>query len=437
MIYIYTFLYFLLLLFYLPLFSLRFKWKKKEKLELRARLALALPPASVDQPCLWIHAVSVGEVLSLQNLLDKLKQLHPSWRVVLTSLTPAGIRLAREKLGSKAEIWPVPVDLPWCLNRFLKRIKPRVLALTESELWPNLIHVARRNSVRVIVINGRIGERSFRRMKKFRFLFLPILTQIDLFLVQSIVEKRRLTEIGLSQERIIVSGNLKTEIALPLFTEKERSDYWQKLGLSPGEKIITAGSTHPGEELILLRTFSKLKEKRPNLRLIIAPRHPSRWEEIAHLCSRLSLQWQRWSWLKNRNGTSFSSDLGWEVLIIDTLGDLPFFYWLADLTFIGGSLIKRGGHNLLEPAFYGKPIIFGPHMENFAFLAGHFLEREAALEVSGEEELLNAFLQIKDESFKKMGERAQTVLRELQGATERTIAILEDFMKRRENEEKN
>lgn len=430
MIYIYTFLYFLFLIFYLPFFYLRFKWKKKERLDLRERLALSLPQASVDQPCLWIHAVSVGEVLSLQKLLDKLRQLHPSWRFILTSLTPAGIRLAREKLGSRAEVWPAPVDIPWCLNRFLRKIKPRVLALTESELWPNLIRVARRNSVRIIVINGRIGEKSFHRMKKFRSLFLPILNQIDLFLVQSIVEKRRLTEIGLAHEKIIVSGNLKTEIELPLFNEEERTYYWQKLGLQPGEKIITAGSTHPGEELILLRSFLKLKEKKPNCRLIIAPRHPSRWEEIANLCSRLSLRWQRWSWFKNRNETVNLSDLSWEVLLIDTLGDLPLFYWLADLTFIGGSLIKRGGHNLLEPAFYGQPIIFGPHMENFAFLAGHFIEKEAALEVSGEEDLLEAFLRVEAENFKRMGERARTVLRELQGATERTIASLEELMQR-------
>ncbi len=388
-----------------------------------------MPPAGIDQPCLWLHAVSVGEVLSLQRLLNKLKQSHPSWRFVVTSLTPAGIRLAREKLGSNALIWPIPVDIPWCLNRFLRRLKPRVLALTESEFWPNLIRMARRNGLKIIVINGRISRRSFRRIKKFKFLFLPILNQIDLFLVQSMADKQRLLEIDLPNEKIDISGNLKTEVELPLFDEKEMPLFRQKLGLSPQQKIITAGSTHAGEELILLRAFSKLKQQRPDFKLIIAPRHPPRWEEISRLCSQFSLRWQRWSLLKNGKDNIDSPDLNWEVLIVDTLGDLPLFYWLADLTFIGGSLIKRGGHNLLEPAFYSKPIIFGPHMENFAYLARHFLEKEASLEVSGEKELLEVFLKTEDKNLKGMGEKARAILRELQGATERTVTVIEELMK--------
>lgn len=309
-----------------------------------------------------------------------------------------------------------------------------MLALTESEFWPNLIRLARKNSVPVILINGRMGEKSFRRIRKFRHLFLPILNQIELFLVQSGLEKQRLTEIGVPQERIIVSGNLKTEIELPEPNEEEKLSYRQKLGLSDRHKIIVAGSTHPGEEWLLLRAWVNLKEKKADSRLIIAPRQPTRWGEIADLCARLSLRWQRWSLLKDRDKLIQLADLSWEVLIVDTLGELPFFYFLADLTFVGGSLIRQGGHNFLEPAFYGKPIIFGPHMENFAFLAEYFLERQAALKVANELELFEAFLRIEDEQFKTMGEKARVALRELEGATEKTIAVLEDFMRRMESQ---
>jgi 3-deoxy-D-manno-octulosonic-acid transferase len=269
-------------------------------------------------------------------------------------------------------------------------------------------------------------------MKRVRRFFLPVLNQIELFMVQSEIERERLNEIGLPQEKIIVSGNLKAEIELPQFEEPEKFYWRQKLGLGDYDRIITAGSTHPVEELKLLRALAGLREKKKELRLILAPRHPARWTEIAALCSQLALRWQTWSRLKNGNQSKEPEASTWEVLIVDTLGDLPFFYFLADLTFVGGSLVPRGGHNLLEPAFYGKPVIFGPHMENFAFLAQYFLERRAALVVSGESEILEAFGRIEDEEVKRMGERARATLKELEGSTDKTLAILEDFMKRKE-----
>jgi len=358
---------------------------------------------------------------------------YPSWRLIVTSLTPAGIRLAREKLGSRAEIWPVPVDLPWALQRFFRQVKPRVLALTESEFWPNLIRVARKNRVPVILINGRISERSFYRMKRFRRLFLPVLNQIQFFLVQSERERERLIEIGLPENRIMVAGNLKVEIELPRFEDSEKFYWRQKLGLGERDRIITAGSTHPGEELKILRAFAELRKKKKEVRLIMAPRHPARWTEIASLCSQPALRWQIWSRLKNGHQFEEPEASSWEVLIVDTLGDLPFFYFLADLALVGGSFVPRGGHNFLEPAFYGKPVIFGPHMENFAFLSRYFLENQAALMVSEESELLEVFSRIEDEELKRIGERARAALKELEGATDRTLAVLEDFMKKKED----
>lgn len=432
MIYLYSFIYALLLCLYFPFFFLKFK-RKKESLDLILRLALNLPPRQDKQPCLWFHAVSVGEVLSLQNLLDELSRLHPEWRLLVTSLTPSGIRLARERFQGKAEIWPVPIDFPWCLSRFFKKVKPSLLALVESEFWPNLIRQARRNSVPVILINGRISPRTFKRIKKFRFLFLPLLRQIDLFLVQSIREKEKFEEIGIDETKIKVTGNLKTEVNLPLYPEADKNDFRKKLGITSDEKVITAGSTHPGEEKILLLALKKIREKKPQYKLIIAPRHPARWPEIADQCSFLSLDWQRWSLLKERIQGTNQADLNWEVLIVDTLGELPFFYFLADLAFVGGSLVPRGGHNLLEPAFYGKPIVYGPYMDNFAYLADYFLERGAATRVFQESDLVALWEQIGEASLAKMGAQAKKALKELEGATGKTIAFLEEVVKRNPN----
>ncbi len=429
MLYLYTFLYALILFFYFPFFWVRFRWLRREKLEIRPRLGLSLLPPSDYQPCLWLHAVSVGEILSLQRLVLQLRQSHPCWRFIVTSLTPAGLRLGRQRMGSIAEIAPIPLDLPFSLRRFFGRVKPSLIVLTESEFWPNLLRWAKRSSLPVILVNGRMSDRSLKRIKKFRRVFLTVLRNIDFFLVQSERDRQRFIEVGLPAEKVINTGNIKSDVEFKVLSEEEKAIWRKKLKLKPQDKLITAGSTHAKEENLLLEALASLKEVKPELKLIIAPRHPERWPEIGRLTESLFLLWERWSELRLKSEAGEVTSSEWRVLIIDTLGELPVFYGLADLTFVGGSLVPRGGHNLLEPAFFGQPILFGPHMENFAQLAQEFLRQKAALEVRTKKDLRQAFLNIETAEVKMMGERAKAILDGLQGATKKTTAVIEEFMR--------
>jgi len=427
--YLYTFLYALILLFYFPFFWVRFRWLRRERLEMRPRLGLSLPPPSDYRPCLWLHAVSVGEILSLQRLVLQLRQRHPSWRFIVTSLTPAGLRLGRQRMASIAEIAPIPLDLPFSLRRFFRQVQPSLIVLTESEFWPNLLHWAKRSSLPVVLVNGRMSDRSLKRIRKFRRLFLAIVKNIDLFLVQSERDRQRFIDAGLPAHRVINTGNIKSDVEFKVLSEEERVSWRERLKLKPQDKIITAGSTHPKEEDLLLEALASLKEAKPELKLIIAPRHPERWPEISHLAESFFLPWERWSELRRKSEDKQATSPEWRVLIVDTLGELPVFYNLADMTFVGGSLVPRGGHNLLEPAFFGQPILFGPHMENFAQLAQEFLQKKAALEVRTKEDLKQAFLNIETTEMKMMGERAKVILAGLEGATKKTTAVLEEFMR--------
>lgn len=434
MIYFYTFLYIVGLIFYFPVFLFRVQWIKREKLELKARLSLNLPPFGSSQPCLWLHAVSVGEVFSLQRLVGQLRQRHPSWRIVVTSLTPSGVRLAREKLGGMAEVAIIPLDLPWCLNRFWQRLRPAVIGLVESEFWPNLLSLARKKSLPVVLINGRISDKSFRRIKLLRTFFLRLFKPVVVFLMQSEKDRQKLVEIGIKPEKISVIGNIKTDVTLPEWSEEEKILWRQRLGLVAEDKLITAGSTHPGEEAIFFKALAAIRPLSPNLRLIIAPRHPERAAEVASLAASFSLHSVQWSSYRNGTEAVGTSPQKWQVLIIDTLGDLPFFYSLADLTFVGGSLVARGGHNLLEPAFYSKPILVGPYMDNFAALTEIFLQGRAALRIRNEAELIEALSRISTPEFSEMGKRAKEILQGLQGATKRTIEVLEGLIRATEGE---
>ncbi len=428
MIYLYTFLYLLALIFYFPVFLIRVRWVKREKLELKPRLTLTLPPSADGRVCLWLHAVSVGEVFSLQRLVRQLRQRHPSWRIVVTSLTPSGVRLAREKLSQMAEVAIIPVDLPWCLERFWRRLRPALLGLVESEFWPNLLWLARKKSFPVVVINGRISEKSFSRMRKLRSFFLRFLDPVALFLMQSEKDRQKLIDLGVNHEKIMVIGNIKSDVSLPEWPEAEKACWRDRLGLEAETRLVVAGSTHPGEEVIFFKALAAVRAFNPKLKLIIAPRHPERAEEVASLGANFAIVCERWSSYRHESETAAPTCKAWEVLIVDTLGDLPLFYSLADLTFVGGSLVARGGHNLLEPAFYGKPILVGPYMDNFAALNDIFLQRGAALEIRDEAELVEAWKRIDAPEFLEMGKRAKEILRSLQGATQKTIEVLESFV---------
>jgi len=402
------------------MYFLRIKLIRRERLFLRERLGFRLPGKKDKKPSLWIHAVSVGEVLSLQNLIKKIKERHPDWTIYFSTLTNTGMRVAKEKLVDADFIFFIPLDFTFIIRKFLNVLEPDVFVLAESEFWPNLLREAKRKTDSVLLINGRISPQSFKRYFRFKSFSKKILKNIDLFLVQTENDKEKLEKIGVNPAEVKVVSNLKCEVNLPLLTEGELLSLKKNLSIPETKKIIVAGSTRKGEEKKLLVAYTKARSKREDLLLIIAPRHPERFDEVETICQDFPF--------KAIKRTHVSPETQWDILVLDTIGELAQFYALCDAAFIGGSLVPWGGQNLLEPAYYGKPVFFGPHMENFSFLAEKFVQSGGARIVYKEKDLVNMFLIKNDKFFKKMGKRAKETLNSLKGATEKTLKAIESFM---------
>ncbi len=417
---VYSFFLFFVILGYILIYFVKLKLLKRENLYLCERLGFRLPKGKNQRKSLWIHAVSVGEVLSLQNLTIEIKKRHPDWVIYFSSLTNTGMRMAKEKLFEADNIFFIPIDFQCVTRKFFKALKPRLFILAESEFWPNLLKTAREYTDGVLLINGRISTDSFKRFKRFKFLMKKVLSNIDFFLVQTEREKEGLEKIGISPEYIEVSGNLKSEISLPVLDKKSLQKLKKDLSIPETKRVILAGSTRKGEEEKLLEAYAKAKEIRKDILLILAPRHLERAYEVERICKKFSFNVMK--------RTSVYQGLQWDILILDSLGELAQFYALSDVSFIGGSLVPWGGQNLLEPAFYSKPIFFGPHMDNFAYLAEKFVNSGAAQIIYKDEELIRLFL-FKDENrLREMGNKAKEILNSLQGATKRTLEVIEDWM---------
>lgn len=405
---------------YFPFYFLKVRLWKKDKLYIKERLGLKLPKISWSGPSLWIHAVSVGEVLSLQNLVQEIKKRYPGWKIHFSTLTNSGMKMAREKLPLVDSFSFLPLDFAWVIRRFFRAYQPQVLVLAESEFWPNLLRIAKKKTKAVILINGRISDRSYRRFQRVKPVVRKILGKVSLFLVQTERERERLEELGIDSNLIQVTGNLKSEVRLPSYTEIEMEKIKEALNIAEPRKIVVAGSTRKGEEEVILEAFSIARKDRPHVLLILVPRHPERAEEVERLAKDFGFSVAR--------RTRLQKNSSWDVLIVDTLGELPQYYALSDIAFVGGSLTSWGGHNLLEPAFYKKPICFGPHMENFSALAETFLSSQAARVVSSARELGELFSLKDEKELKEMGARAYEALLSLEGATERTLSAIASFM---------
>ncbi len=414
---LYSLILFLVLLVYAPAYFFRMKFRRGESLHLRERLGLRLPAGGVGEPAIWIHAVSVGEVLSLRRLVSEIKKSHPSWAVYFSTLTNTGFRIAREKLVEADAIFLLPLDFGWTVRRYFSALRPRLFVLAESEFWPHLLRQAKKTCRFVLLINGRISQRSFQKYRRLGVLSRHIFGHVDRFLVQTESDRERLERIGVAESLIEVAGNLKADIRLPAVSLEELNDLRRKIGISDEKKIIIAGSTHKGEEEVILRAFKEARASRQDLAVVIAPRHPERSTEVEKIGTGLSLAVVR--------RTRAAPERPWDVLILDTIGELAIFYALGDLAFVGGSLVPHGGQNLLEPAYYGKPLLFGPHMENFAFLADQFIGSGGARVVRDWTDLEENFLMKDQGALEAMGIKARELLFSLQGSTEKTIQVIE------------
>ena len=415
------------LLLYAPFYWLRTRFLRRGRISLRERLGLGLVPQEGDGPSLWIHAVSVGEVLSLQSLVRELKRRHPAWRIYFSTLTDTGRRVAEEKIRDADVVFYVPLDFRGPVRRVLRALRPRLLVLAESEFWPNLLREAGRETGGVLLVNGRISQSAYKKYTELKPIAKRILAPVDVFLVQSSQDRDKLLEIGVPEGAVTVAGNLKSEIRPPDFSAEELRAFQGEVGIPEGAEVVIAGSTHRGEEEKLIAAFAAARRTEPALRFILAPRHIERAGEVVRLAQAAGLKVVR--------RTACGGD-AWDMLVLDTMGELARFYALSDAAFIGGSLVDWGGQNLLEPAYYGKPVFFGPHMENFAILAEAFLERGGARVVKTDDDLAAMFLPGDKNERREMGARARRILDSLAGATEKTLAVIERMMRENERPER-
>jgi 3-deoxy-D-manno-octulosonic-acid transferase len=367
-------------------------------------------------PTIWIHAVSVGEVLAARILVKPLKQRFPGHRVFISTTTMTGGAVARAGSGGADGLFYAPFDWPGPVRRALQALKPRLLLLVETELWPNLIHEARRQGTRVAVVNGRISDRSFGRYRLVRAFLRVVLAEVDLLLMQTEEYARRVTLIGAPPERVRVVGNLK-------YDAPGSPDVPEALGrlLSSGSgPLWVAGSTVAGEEERVLAAFRRVLESFPDARLLIAPRHPERFDDVLVRIEAAGFRCVR----RTRLGEGPWGGAG--VLLLDTIGELAGVYPAATVVFVGGSLVPSGGHNVLEPALAGKAVIVGPHMENFQEIADTFLAEGALVQVRSDDELGTALLELLGDAGRRdeIGRRARSLVERNRGALDATLDAL-------------
>lgn len=371
-----------------------------------------------DADTVWLHAVSVGEVNAAAPLVDALRRARPDLRLVVTTITPTGSARARSLWLDAVEHVYLPYDLPGAVGRFLDHFKPRIALILETELWPNLLFGCRDRGIPAYILNARLSERSLRGYRVLRPLIGRALRSVTRVAAQSAADGERFVVLGASRERVVVTGNLKYDIAAPADSAGFQAQFQASLGVVRPAWI--AASTHEGEEAAVIAAHRRLRQRWPELLLLWAPRHPERFRPVQELARADGMPVA----LRSRQRWPRAGDA---VFVIDTLGELADFYACADVAFVGGSLQPIGGHNLLEPAALGKAIVTGPHLHNFAEIAAN-LEKAGALRIVGNAEELGPALQglLEDADARAaMGEAGLALVAQGRGALARTMALIE------------
>jgi 3-deoxy-D-manno-octulosonic-acid transferase len=376
------------------------------------RVSERLQVPGTGNKVIWVHAVSVGEVLAVGGLVDEFKRDAPQVKVFISTTTDTGQALARKRFEDN-NVFYFPMDFGFAIRPYLRALHPDLIVIAETEFWPNFLRLAHAFGARIAIVNARISDRSWPRYRRFRNLLKRVLANVDLFLAQSAEDAARLRDIGASADRVRVAGNLKFDIPAP--PEPSIVGTLRKsIAANDDGPVLVCGSTVDGEEPLLVKAFENVLVQHPRAVMILAPRHPERFTAVASLLKSMSIPfWLRSAW----NG----EPLGGEVLLLDTIGELAALYAIADIAFVGGSLVPRGGHNIIEPAQYGVATVVGNHTENFRDIVKLFHERDA-VRVVGPAELPLVLMEllVNDAERNGLGKRAAETMQSQAGATPRT-----------------
>lgn len=393
------------------------------------RLGLALPgvPPPPGEPRLWVHGVSVGEVLAAIPLVQELKALLPQAALVVSTGTETGQAVARKHFPPMgALVCYFPLDLPWAVHRYLKYLKPHLFIALDSEIWPNFLTQAHRRGVRLALANARLSEKSFTRYLKYRRYIIDIIELFGVIAAGSSGDYERFRQLGLSPAKLHFTGNLKCDHLLASTQEAELSAAEPCRSLRAHLKaqdnpIMLAASTHPGEEEMVLEAYQQLRGPYPSLLLIMAPRHPERAPDLGRTLTRRNLSWHCWTRLKSGQESRHHP-----VVVVDTIGELFHLYSLADIAFVGGSLVPHGGQNILEPAAWGRVPLYGPHLHNFRWAQAILEEAGAGILVHDAPSLAAAARNLLEhpDTRSALGAKAQAALRPHQGAARRQAELI-------------
>ena len=418
--------YTLLLHLVLPLIALRLYLRSRKAPAYRQRIAerfaFQLPPLKPGG--IWVHAVSVGESIAAAPMIRALRERHPELPITVTCMTPTGSERIRALFGDQVQHCYLPYDLPWAAGRFLDRVRPKLAVIMETELWPNHIHQCARRGIPTVLANARLSEKSARGYARFKGLTRPMLAEMSWIAAQTEAEAERFRQLGARPECVSVTGSIKFDLTV----DPELKPRAQALRASWGadtRPVWIAASTHAGEDEIILAAHRQLLAEQPDSLLILVPRHPERFEAVHVLCQR-----EGFATVRRSSGAAVGK--GAQVLLGDTMGELLFLYALADVAFVGGRLVAGGGHNLLEPAALGVPVLSGPHLFNFLEIAAQLRGAGALVNVADCEALARQLWQILNETEERqrMGSAGLVVLRANQGSLARLLGGVESLLAR-------
>jgi 3-deoxy-D-manno-octulosonic-acid transferase len=422
---VYDICYVLILVIGCPIVLFKLATSPRWRAGLLRRLGL-IPSREGSGPCVWIHGVSVGEVLAAESLVRAFEREFPDWDIWISTTTRTGHEVARKTYAGH-HLFYYPLDFSWATQRVLDRVRPDVVILMELEIWPNFLLSTWSRRIPVLLANGRISERSYRDYRILQRLIPEPLDRIRAYAVQTERYARRFLELGVPRDRIFVTGTMKFD-NIPVQPDPAENERLRRvLRIAEGDRVLMGGSTHPGEGDVLLRIFRELRGQHPEARLILVPRHPERLPEVEESIRRAGFPPVRKTALERDPARAVEREA---VILVDTMGELARLYEVADVVFVGGSLIPHGGQNMMEPAGLGKPVLFGSHIENFRETVDVLLDGDGAVMVRDEAELRSELARLFADgtAARDMGCRARESVLAHRGATQRMLAVFRDVL---------